>query len=313
VITGHATVDNAISSLRHGAYDFIEKPFSAEPLCIIVDRAIKYRRLLVENQLYQTHLENIVRKKSAALSQALNEIRRSYDFTLEALAALLDVREHATAQHSIRVAKLARILSHEMGLSEKDVDDISRGALLHDIGKVGIPDAILMKPGCLTDEEWKVVKSHPKTGYDILKSSPFLLQAAEIVYSHQEKFDGSGYPRGLRGEEICLGARIFAVVDAYDAMRTERIYSRIFIVEEAVEEIKNKRGTQFDPKGVDALMHCLPQIEAVGQWEEAKLQTVTETIKTDEWRSWRNAVRFRSQRPSLCRPRALRTVSGSSV
>jgi diguanylate cyclase (GGDEF)-like protein/PAS domain S-box-containing protein/putative nucleotidyltransferase with HDIG domain len=279
VITGHATVDNAISSLRHGAFDFIEKPFAAEPLCITVDRAIKYRRLLVENQRYQTHLEDIVRQKSAALSRALNEIRQSYDFTLEALAALLDAREHATAQHSARVAKLARILSQEMGLSERDVDDISRGALLHDIGKMAIPDAILMKPGRLNEEEWKVVKNHPKIGYDILKSSPFLHHAAEIVYSHQEKYDGSGYPRGLRGLEICLGARIFAVVDAYDAMRTGRIYSKIVAVEQAIEEIKSKRGTQFDPDVVDALLRCLPQIEAVGQWEGLKPQTVEETIK----------------------------------
>jgi diguanylate cyclase (GGDEF)-like protein/PAS domain S-box-containing protein/putative nucleotidyltransferase with HDIG domain len=282
VITGHATVDNAISSLRHGAYDFIEKPFAAEPLCITVDRAIKYRRLLIENQRYQTHLEDIVRQKSAALSRALNEIRQSYDFTLEALAALLDVREHATAQHSNRVAKLARILSREMGLSEKDVDDIARGALLHDIGKMGIPDAILMKPGRLTEEEWKVVKNHPQIGYDILKSSPFLQHAAEIVYSHQEKYDGSGYPRGLRGVEICLGARIFAVVDAYDAMRTGRIYSKILPADQSVEEIENKRGTQFDPDVVDALLRCLPRIEAVGQWEYIIPRTVTDATKPAE-------------------------------
>ena len=238
--------------------------------------------LLVENQRYQTHMEDVVRQKSAALSRAHNEIRQSYDFTLEALGALLAVREHATAQHSVRVAKLARILSQEMGLSERDVDDISRGALLHDIGKMGIPDAILLKPGRLTEEEWKVVKSHPKTGYDILKSSPFLLQASEIVYSHQEKFDGSGYPRGLRGEEICLGARIFAVVDAYDAMRTERSYSKILPTEQSVEEIKSKRGTQFDPAVVDALLCCLPQIEAAGQWEELTPQTVTDTIQPAE-------------------------------
>jgi HD-GYP domain-containing protein (c-di-GMP phosphodiesterase class II) len=177
------------------------------------------------------------------------------------------------------VDKLGRILSEETRLSKRDVDDISRGPLLHDVRKMGIPDAILMKPGRLTEEEWKVVKNHPKTGYDILKSSPFLQRASEIVYSHQEKFDGSGYPRGLRGEEICLGARIFAVVDAYDAMRTERSYSKILSSEQSIEEIKSKRGTQFDPAVVDALLRCLPQIEAVGQWEDIVPRTVTDTIK----------------------------------
>ena len=263
-------------------------------------------RLLVENQCYQTQLEGIVRQKSAALSRALDEIRQSYDFTLDALAALLDAREHATAQHSARVAKLARILSQEMGLSERDVDDISRGALLHDIGKMAIPDAILMKPGRLTEEDWKVVKNHPKTGYDILKSSPFLQHASEIVYSHQEKFDGSGYPRGLRGEEICLGARIFAVVDAYDAMRTERSYSKILSAKKSVEEIKSKRGTQFDPAVVDILLRCLPQIEAVGQWEDLIPRTVTDTTKSAECQSGNNTVRLHSLRPCKCGSRASR-------
>ena len=262
--------------------------------------------LLVENQCYQMQLEDIVRKKSAALSRALHEIQQSYDFTLEALAALLDAREHATAQHSVRVAKVARILSQEMGLSERDVDDISRGALLHDIGKMAIPDAILMKPGRLTEEDWKVIKNHPKTGYDILKSSPFLRHASEIVYSHQEKFDGSGYPRGLRGEEICLGARIFAVVDAYDAMRTERIYSKIVAVEQAVGEIKSKRGTQFDPTVVDALLRCLPQIEAAGQWEHLMPRTATAPLQPAKCPSGKNTVRLHSPRPHKCRPRVAR-------
>ena len=263
-------------------------------------------RLLLENQCYQTQLEDIVRQKSAALSRALNEIRQSYDFILDALAALLAVREHATAQHSARVAKLARILSQEMGLSERDVDDISRGALLHDIGKMAIPDAILMKPGRLTEEDWKVVKNHPKTGYDILKSSPFLQYASEIVYSHQEKFDGSGYPRGLRGEEICLGARIFAVVDAYDAMRMERSYSKILSAEKSVEEIKSKRGTQFDPAVVDVFLRCLPQIEAVGQWEDLIPRTVTDTTKSAECQSGNNTVRLHSLRPCKCGSRVTR-------
>lgn len=213
VITGHATADNAIACLRRGAYDFVEKPFVPEQLTVVLKRAMEYRRLLIENRRYQIHLEDMVREKSAALTRMLDEVRISYDFTLEALAAMLDAREHQTGQHSLRVARLARILATEMGLGEREITDIGHGALLHDIGKIAIPDNILLKPGRLTDPEREVMKKHAEIGYSILRSSSFLGTAAEIVYAHQERFDGSGYPRGLKGEEIPLGARIFAVVE----------------------------------------------------------------------------------------------------
>ncbi|MBP7831033.1 MAG: diguanylate cyclase [Kiritimatiellae bacterium] len=268
VVTGAATMDNAVEALRSGAFDFIAKPFEPALLRAVVDRALRYRRLLLENRRYQLHLEEMVREKSAALIRALERLRTSYQFTLEALAAMLDAREKQTGEHSKRVAEITRLLARTMGVPEDQVDLMGQGALLHDIGKIGIPDHILLKDGPLSEEEWGIVRKHPEIGYRILRRSPELEQAAEIVRSHQERFDGRGYPRGLEGTEICLGARIFAVADAYDAIRATRPYAPGHSRAEALAEIQRHRGTQFDPAVVDALVRCLPEIEIQAWWPE---------------------------------------------
>lgn len=266
VITGHATLDNAITCLRRGAYDFIEKPVMPEQLTAIMERALEYRFLKKENVRYQNHLEDMVREKSAALRLALDQVRTSYDFTLEAMAGLLDAREKSTAHHSTRVRDLSVILAREMGLSQTEIEDLARGALLHDIGKICIPDTILLKPGPLTPEEREIMKTHPEVGYRLLRTSAYLERVSELVYSHHEHFDGTGYPRGLQGAQIMIGARIFAVIDAYDAMRSDRVYRKAMPVDAALQEIKRHRGTQFDPQVVDAFLHCHLAIEAAGNW-----------------------------------------------
>jgi len=223
LMTGNPNMETAAEAIRTGsAIDYLSKPFSAEEILRTVERAVEIkkfrdenRRLTNENERYRLHLEEMVEEKSAALV-------RSYDFTLEALTAMLDAREKATGQHSVRVRDLSLILGRALGLSASDLDDLARGTLLHDIGKIATPDAILLKPGKLTEAEWIVMKKHAQAGYDIVQSSERLASAAELILSHHEKFDGSGYPRGLKGKEICLGARIFSVVDAYDAMRSVR-------------------------------------------------------------------------------------------
>ena len=270
VMTGDVTTDNAIASLRHGAYDFIAKPFAHDRLVAVVERAFEYRRLIIENKRYQLYLEDMVSEKSAALSDALEQVKDSFNFTLEAFVALLDVRERATGQHSLRVRELALVLGRNMGLTGQELEEIGHGALLHDIGKIGIPDHVLLKPDSLTDEEWNVMKRHPEIGYNILQSSPGLGRAAEIVLSHQEKFDGTGYPRGLKGSEICLGARIFCIADAYDAMRSDRVYRKALSCETALEEIRKCSGTHFDPDIVDIFVQCQPEMEATGNWENQK-------------------------------------------
>ena len=266
VITGQATLEDAVTSLQQGAYDFVQKPVAPAQLSATLERAAKYRRLVLENKRYQAHLEDMVREKNAALSRALDQATDSYQFTLEAMADMLDTREKRTGAHSKRVARMAVVLARKMGASLEEIEFIGTGALLHDIGKVGIPDAILLKEGPLTPEEREIMKTHPHLGYNIIKAGPGLEPASEIVLAHQERYDGTGYPRGLKGEEICLGARIFAVVDTYDAIRSDRPYSKGRSAAAALAEIVRNAGTQFDPAVVAALQKCQADIEDVGQW-----------------------------------------------
>ena len=207
VITGEPSLDRAISSIKSGAYDFAQKPFSASQIGDILDRALEHRRLLVENQRYRNHLEDMVRQKSFALSRALDEVRASRRLTLQTLAAMLNAREREPDRSSARISRLARILGHAMGARDQDLDDIEHGALLHDIGQIAVPDGILLRPEqSLSDEELRILRKHPETGHQILKDNPALAGVAEIILSHQELFDGSGYPRGLkRSEERRVG------------------------------------------------------------------------------------------------------------
>lgn len=269
VLTGYGTKENAISSMRHGAFEFVEKPIAPDELLAVVDKAIDHRRLRIENERYRIRLEEMVRQKSAELGQTLEQLRHAHDFTLRALANLLDAREHGTGQHSNRVSEMATILGRAMQLSGEELDTLAQGALLHDIGKIAVPDAILLKPGRLDSEEWKTMRTHPEVGFNILRASAYLSDVAEVVYAHQERFDGTGYPRGLKGDEICLGARIFAVVDAYDAMRSDRPYRKALSAYRATEEIKRGVGTQFDPAVVGAFSGCQAEIERVGNWSGA--------------------------------------------
>ena len=266
IITGHASLENAVASLRHGAYDFVQKPFTPEHLQALVERALTYKRLRQDNARYQLHLEDMVREKSAALSGALSEVKQSYEFTLEALAAMLDAREHTTGQHSQRARKFTLLLARELGLPPEDLEDIGRGALLHDIGKTGIPDEILLNANSLSPAQRSIIEHHAEIGYNIISATPFLSKAAEIVLSHHERFDGTGYPRGLRGKEIPLGARIFSVIDTYDAMRSTRSYRQGMTPADAMAEIRRHAGTQFDPDVVAAFLRCQPLIEAAGDW-----------------------------------------------
>lgn len=175
----------------------------------------------------------------------------AYGGTIEALIAALDARECETHRHSERVARYTRFLTEKMGVKEEELENVYRGALLHDIGKIGVPDAVLLKPASLTEEEWRVMRKHPEIGRQILSGIEFLKPASEIVFSHEERFDGAGYPRGLREEQIPLGARIFAVMDALDAMAFDRPYRKGMPFEAVVAEIRRGAGAQFDPKVVE--------------------------------------------------------------
>lgn len=252
VLTGAGDVKTAIDSLKLGAYDFILKPVNVDELLIAAERALERRTLLIERREYHQTLERRVEEATRDLAAAYHELEATYGTTLEALGSALDTRDVGTESHSRRVHGYALATAREYGVPPADLRDLAHGVLLHDIGKIGIPDAILLKPGKLTPEEWTVMRTHPEIGRRLIEKIPFLRGAIPIVYSHHEKWDGSGYPRGLRGEAIPLGARIFAVVDAFDAMTFDRPYSRAISFEAAKAEIRRCTGTHFDPTVVEA-------------------------------------------------------------
>jgi putative nucleotidyltransferase with HDIG domain len=247
MVTAVHDISVALAALRNGAYDYLLKPFERDQLLAVVRRALENRRLKLENRAYQTNLEALVAARTEQLRHAMGELERSYDITLEALGDALDLKDAETEGHSKRVTAFTIAIARAMGQPADKIRVIARGAFLHDIGKMAIPDAILRKPGPLTPDEVTIMREHCYRGYQMLRKIPFLAEASEIVYSHQECWDGSGYPRGLKGEEIPLGARIFSIADTLDAITSDRPYraARSFAV--AREEIIRWSGRQFDP------------------------------------------------------------------
>jgi putative nucleotidyltransferase with HDIG domain len=254
MVTAMHDISAAIGALRAGAYDYLLKPFEKDQLYFSVRRALDHRRLVLENRKYQEGLERLVSERTSQLSAALRELEQSYDYTLEALGGALDLKDAETEGHCQRVTAYTILIARVMGIEQQELHQIARGAFLHDIGKMGIPDGILRKPAPLSDAERKIMRTHCEIGYNVLEDIPFLRPAAEIVLAHQEHYDGNGYPNGLRGEEIPLGARIFAVADALDAMISDRPYRKAVPIATAREEIRRCSGTQFDPAVVKAFL-----------------------------------------------------------
>jgi len=258
MLTAFGDTEAAVECLRNGAADYLLKPPKVTELIRAIERALGRRRLELARSKYRRSLENRVREKTAELSRALRELEATYSQTLWSLVAALDAREHETGDHSQRVVRYSLAVARRLGLPERDLPDLGRGALLHDIGKIGVPDAILLKPGKLSEAEWAEMRRHPQIGYDILRSIHFLESSAEMVLTHQERFDGGGYPRGLAGEAIPIAARIFGIADTYDAMTSHRPYRRAVSGEEARAEIARCSGTQFDPRCADAFLSLTP-------------------------------------------------------
>ena len=257
MVTAVHDISVALAAIRNGAYDYLLKPFEREQLLATVRRALENRRLKLENRQYQTNLETLVADRTAQLRKAMGNLERSYDITLEALGDALDLKDAETEGHSKRVTAFTIAIARAMGLAKEEINVIARGAFLHDVGKMAIPDNILRKPGKLDEEEILIMREHCWRGYQMVKKIPFLQEASEIVYSHQEKFDGSGYPRGLKGNEIPLGARIFAIADTLDAMTSDRPYRPAQSWQAAREEIERFKGRQFDPEVV-AVFQSMP-------------------------------------------------------
>jgi putative nucleotidyltransferase with HDIG domain len=263
LVTGFGNVDNAIAAMRAGASDMLPKPCGIPALKEALSRAIQQRKERLQSNRNFEDARSQARKHAKALDEAVEHLKTSYKLMLDPLVRLLEIREHLSGEHTQRVLKISVFMAQEMGLDGGQVEVVRRGAMLHDVGKVAIPDSILLKNGPLDDSEWGVMRAHVEHGYDILKSNPYLKEVAELVYSHHERYDGSGYPRGLKGDAICLGARIFAVADAYDAIRSTRPYSGYRSAEEAAEEIIRCCGTHFDPKVVKIFEKSRKAIESL--------------------------------------------------
>jgi putative nucleotidyltransferase with HDIG domain len=267
MVTAVHDIAVAIDSMRRGAYDYLLKPFEREHLVGTVQRALEHRHALQESQNYQQSLEHVVRARTEMLRQAMEDLEHSYDVTLEALGDALDLKDSETEGHSKRVTAYTIALARAIGITPAQIKIIARGAFLHDIGKMAIPDEILRKPGKLTPEEQEVMREHCPRGYHMLRKIPFLAEAAEIVYTHQEHYDGTGYPRGLQGSQIPIGARIFAIGDTLDAITSDRPYRKGRSFDAAREEILRCSGTQFDPAVVEVFLKIPTEL-----WQELRAE-----------------------------------------
>jgi len=282
MITGEGDVRVGVQAMKQGAADYLVKPLQLDAVVASVHRALEVKSLEEEVESYRRNLEQMVEDRTKQLRAAMKRIELTYDETLEALAAALDLRDNETAGHSRRVSRYCLEMARAMGCSPDQLRQIARGSYLHDIGKIGTPDAILLKPGKLTAEETDVMQTHARIGYELVSRIAFLAGAAEIVLTHQERFDGTGYPQGLMGAEIPLGARIFAVADTLDAMTSDRPYRRALPFATARAEIIRESGRQFDPQVVKVFL-AIPEhvwgdirLEVAGLRVSAKTPAATE-------------------------------------
>jgi response regulator RpfG family c-di-GMP phosphodiesterase len=284
MISGSQNIESVVGALRRGAFDYIIKPFTLEAVELTVERALKHQALLEANRRHEQHLEELVEEKTSQLRQMnasvnamFEDLYLNYRATLSALASALEKRDAETRGHSQRVVAYCLRLGQQLGLSGRELVALEHGALLHDIGKIGVPDAILLKPGALSPAEWQVMRLHIEHGADILHGIEFLRDATLVVTQHHEKWDGSGYPLGLKGEQIALNARIFAVADAVDAITSDRPYraARSFVA--ATAELLSCSGTHFDPRVVAAFL-AVP----LDEWQEIRDTALASGLRLDD-------------------------------
>ena len=250
--TGIQDVRTGVQAMRQGADDYLIKPLQIDSVLMSLERAFQKKYMEQELENYRKNLEAVVCKRTVQLQSALGKVEQSYADTLDALGAAIDLRDGQTAGHSRRVALYSIQILSQLNPHAGQFKTLVTGAWLHDIGKLAIPDAILLKPSGLDPAERTIMQGHVQIGYDLVKRIPFLAEAAEIILTHHEHWDGDGYPRGLKATDIPRSARIFAVADALDAMTSNRPYRPALSLAEARMEIERRAGTQFDPQVVAA-------------------------------------------------------------
>jgi putative nucleotidyltransferase with HDIG domain len=292
MISGMQTIESAINALRLGAFDYLMKPFDLRQAEAAVARALEHHELVVAKRRYENHLEELVDQRTAELDRALDSLENAYRSTLQALTAALETRDAETHGHSERVVTFSLRLGREYGLTGPQMKALEFGSLLHDIGKIGVPDAILRKPAKLTDEEWVRMREHPMHGQQILRGIKFLEGAARVVAQHHEKWDGSGYPLGLKGEDVDICARIFSVADAFDAITSDRVYRHGRPYEAAAAELEEWAGCQFDPKVVEAF-HRVPKED----WDELRRRSLMRKPAESVWQPVAYAIESQLNAP----------------
>ena len=272
MVTGLDSSILANAALEVGAFGYIVKPFESNEVLIDVANALRRRRLEVENRLHRENLEDIVRTRTVALQQALEwlersekELRLSREETIQRLAIAAEFRDNATAQHIQRMSHYCELLARKAGLTPERCDLIRTASPMHDIGKIGTPDHVLLKPGKFTQEEFGVIAQHAEIGYKILGGSDaeLLKVAAVIAYTHHERFDGTGYPRKLKGEAIPIEGRIAAIADAFDALTTQRVYKPAFELNHAIDLMLKHRGEHFDPNLLDVFVSSMDDLTRI--------------------------------------------------
>lgn len=271
MVSAASDIQVAIESMHRGACDYLVKPFDHGKLFETVRRALRQRLEIFESQAYQHSLKQELRIRTDMLRWAVDDLQRTHNLMLLALSDALDLRDSETEGHSQRVTAYSITLAQALELSSSEIKVLAQGALLHDVGKIAVPDAILRKPSKLSAKEQEIMRTHCARGYEMLCRIPFLSEASEIVHAHHERFDGSGYPRALGRSEIPIGARIFAVADTLDAITSDRPYKKARTFAEAREDIQSCSGSQFDPQIVDAFMKI-----TVETWLRVRAETMGE-------------------------------------
>ena len=254
LLTAYASLESAKDAIRLGAFDYLMKPFDKDDLINVVEKGLN-KKLDSEKVLSKLEdLENMNNILEEQISIAQNNIINCYEGTVKALNLTIDAKDHYTFNHSNRVVKFSSALAMALGLSSHQTEKLELAAAIHDIGKIGVDEQILRKPGNLNLEEFEEIKKHPEIGARIVQSVPFLKEAVPVILYHHERYDGKGYPKGLKAEQVPLGARIIIVADAVDSMMHDRPYRNRLTHEDVMSELSDNSGTQFDPKITDLIL-----------------------------------------------------------
>lgn len=254
MVTAYPEIDLAVNAMRLGAYDFIIKPADLDLIVMSVKKALESKRLEEEIEAYHNRIEELVEERTVKLQQAYRILKKSHIDSVKVLAEAIDAKDPYTRGHSDRVKRMSLAIARGMGFSEEKLESLEYGALLHDIGKIGIKDEVLRKQSPLSPEEYQYIQEHPLIGVKILGGVEFFKDKIPMIRHHHEHFDGSGYPDGLAGETIPLEARIISLPDAFDAMTSARPHRDIMPLQDVLAELERQRGKQFDPQVLEIFL-----------------------------------------------------------